>query len=170
MVIENKKVVSLVYELSIDGKEEEAVMVEKVNNDHPFVFLFGMSGLPEEFEKQLLGLKVGETFDFTVSSEDGYGEIDESAIIDLPLDIFKVDGELDQEMLKPGNFLPMTDGEGNRLQGKVLQVNDQSVRMDFNHPLAGMNMHFAGEVIGVREATPEELDHGHVHGEGGVEH
>ncbi len=170
MVIENKKVVSLIYELSIDGKGEDTVMVEKVNNDHPFVFLFGMSGLPEEFEKQLLGLKVGESFDFTVSSEDGYGDIDESAIIDLPLDIFKVDGELDQEMLQPGNFLPMTDGEGNRLQGKVLQVNDQSVRMDFNHPLAGMNMHFTGEVIDVREATPEELDHGHVHGHGGVEH
>lgn len=170
MVIENNKVVYLSYELSIDNQSDEMVMVEKVNEENPFVFLFGASGLPEGFEKQLLSLSTGDAFDFVVQPEEGYGDIDENAIVELPIDIFKIDGEVDNELLKPGNFVPMTDGEGHRLQGKVVEVNDEVVTMDFNHPLAGMNMHFVGKVLKVRDASPEEIAHGHVHGEGGVHH
>jgi FKBP-type peptidyl-prolyl cis-trans isomerase SlyD len=64
----------------------------------------------------------------------------------------------------------MTDNEGNRLQGKVLEIEDENIIMDFNHPLAGKNMHFKGEVVGIRDATAEEMEHGHVHGEGGHHH
>jgi FKBP-type peptidyl-prolyl cis-trans isomerase SlyD len=170
MIIENNKVVYLSYELSIDNPDDEMVMVEKVNEDNPFVFLFGSSGLPEGFENQLLSLSEGDAFDFTVNPEEGYGDIDENAIVELPIDIFKVDGEVDNEMLQPGSFVPMTDGEGHRLQGKVLKVDDTTVTMDFNHPLAGMNMHFVGKVLKVREASAEEIAHGHVHGEGGAHH
>jgi FKBP-type peptidyl-prolyl cis-trans isomerase SlyD len=64
----------------------------------------------------------------------------------------------------------MTNQDGHKLQGKVVEVAEDSVLMDFNHPLAGLNMHFKGEIIGVREASEEELAHGHVHGEGGHHH
>ena len=73
-------------------------------------------------------------------------------------------------MLQEGNFIPMADSEGNHLQGKIVSVGDETVKMDFNHPLAGMDMHFNGKVIGVRDASAEEIAHGHVHGEGGHHH
>ena len=64
----------------------------------------------------------------------------------------------------------MSDQEGNKMQGLVMDVNEQFVKMDFNHPLAGKDLYFQGSVIGIREASAEEIDHGHVHGEGGHQH
>ncbi|MDX5444134.1 MAG: peptidylprolyl isomerase, partial [Hymenobacteraceae bacterium] len=90
--------------------------------------------------------------------------------VPLPKHIFEVDGEINDEMLQPGNFIPMADQEGNQLQGQVVEVTDEAVIMDFNHPLAGKDMFFKGKVEKVREATQEEIDHGHVHGEGGHHH
>ncbi|MFM8431674.1 MAG: peptidylprolyl isomerase, partial [Bacteroidota bacterium] len=88
---------------------------------------------------------------------------DETAIVELPIDIFKADGVVDFNILKVGNVLPMSDGEGNVLNGKVLSYDDSKATLDFNSPLAGHILHFSGEILEVREATPEELDHGHVH-------
>ncbi len=67
-------------------------------------------------------------------------------------------------------FLPMADNEGHHMQGKVVEIGSENVKMDFNHPLAGMVMHFDGQVAEVREATQEEMDHGHVHGEEDHDH
>ena len=78
-------------------------------------------------------------------------------------------GELDM-LLEEGKILNMQDQHGNPLRGKVTNVGDETVTMDFNHPMAGEDLYFSGEVVGVREATEEELDHGHVHGPGGHEH
>jgi FKBP-type peptidyl-prolyl cis-trans isomerase SlyD len=64
----------------------------------------------------------------------------------------------------------LRDKKGNPLQGKIVEVGDHFVKMDFNHPMAGQNLFFSGSVVGVREATKEELSHGHVHGAGGVYH
>ncbi len=83
--------------------------------------------------------------------------------------MFEADGKLG-EIVKVGNFLPMKDQEGNPLQGLVQEITDEHVRMDFNHPMAGKDLFFSGEVIEVREATTEELEHGHVHGPGGHQH
>lgn len=74
---------------------------------------------------------------------------------------------MDTEIIKVGNLVPMVDGEGNHLQGKVEQITDKFVKMDFNHPLAGKDLHFVGTVGTIREATSDEISHGHVHGPGG---
>jgi len=74
-----------------------------------------------------------------------------------------VDGKLQEEMLYEGNSIPMMDEQGNKLTGVITSVQDDQVVMDFNHPLAGMNLYFKGEVIEVRDATPDEIEHGHVH-------
>jgi FKBP-type peptidyl-prolyl cis-trans isomerase SlyD len=66
--------------------------------------------------------------------------------------------------------LPMADNEGHHMQAKVVEVGEEMVTMDFNHPLAGMVMHFEGKIESVRPATAEELSHGHVHGDGGHQH
>jgi FKBP-type peptidyl-prolyl cis-trans isomerase SlyD len=170
MTVDTNKVVSLTYELKVDDESGEQTLVEKVERDNPMVILYGQSGLPERFEENIEGLQEGDTFEFSIDPEEGYGQFDEEAIVELPKDVFTVNGKVDNELLQIGNFIPMTNDEGHRLQGKVLEVNENSVTMDFNHPLAGVNMHFKGEIIGVRDASQDELSHGHAHGPGGHHH
>ncbi len=84
--------------------------------------------------------------------------------MDLPINVFEVDGKVDTEMVKVGNVIPMQDKRGNRLEGLVLDVNDKEVKLDFNHPMAGKTLAFKGKVKEVREATELELnagEHGH---------
>lgn len=73
-------------------------------------------------------------------------------------------------MIKVGNYVPMMDNAGHQHQGLVVNVGLESITLDFNHPMAGKTLHFTGTIAAIREATAEELDHGHVHGEGGHEH
>ncbi|HEX8427837.1 FKBP-type peptidyl-prolyl cis-trans isomerase [Hymenobacter sp.] len=167
--ISENKVVTITYDLSVTDDNQEKVLVESAEADAPMVFLFGQSGLPEEFERQLDGKQAGDSFTFSLTPEQAYGEYDDQAVVDIPKNVFEIDGQVDQEMLQVGNFLPMADNQGHHMQGKVVEIGADSVKMDFNHPLAGMVMHFDGKVAEVREATQEELDHGHVHGEGGHE-
>lgn len=170
MKIATNAVVTLTYELSIDAENEAMELLEVADQNDPMAFIHGQSGLPEAFENQLLGLSAGDAFDFSVNAEEGYGPFDPEAIVELPLDLFKIDGKLEPDLLEIGNVLPMTNDEGHRLQGRVVAVGDETVTMDFNHPLADKAMHFKGTILHVREATPTEISHGHVHGPGGVEH
>ena len=172
MIVENNKVVSVNYHLTVkDEKNGGETLVEKTDTANPFVFLYGSGGLLEEFESNLKGKSVGDSFDFYITAEKGYGVRNEDHIVNIPVEAFKgEDGELDTEMIAVGNVLPMVDREGNRLQGTVHEVTDTYVRMDFNHPLAGQELHFKGEVLSVREATEEEMAHGHAHGADGHHH
>lgn len=172
MTIENKKVVSLNYHLTVrDEKKGGEVLIEKTDKANPFVFLFGSGGLLEAFENNLKGKKAGDLFDFTIDYKNGYGSHDSGHIVNIPIAAFKNEkGVFDSEMVKLGNTLPMVDNEGNHLQGTVKEITAEHVRMDFNHPLAGQDLHFVGEVLEVRHATEEELSHGHVHGPGGHHH
>ena len=170
MTISDQKVVSLTYDLSVTDENQQKVLVESAEAEEPMVFLFGHSGLPEEFENQLQGKNAGDAFNFSLTPEQAYGDYDEQALVEIPKQVFEIDGKLDEQMLEAGNFLPMADNEGNHLQAKVIEVRDEVVLMDFNHPLAGMVMHFDGQIQDVREATADELAHGHAHGAGGVQH
>jgi FKBP-type peptidyl-prolyl cis-trans isomerase SlyD len=168
--ISENTVVTITYDLSVTDENQQKVLVESAEADAPMVFIFGLSGLPEEFERQLDGKNAGDSFSFSLMPEQAYGDYDQQAVVEIPKEVFLIDGKLDDDMLQPGNFLPMADNEGNHMQAKVVSIGDTNVQMDFNHPLAGMVMHFDGKVEDVRPATAEELDHGHVHGEGGHHH
>jgi FKBP-type peptidyl-prolyl cis-trans isomerase SlyD len=170
MQIKPNSVVFISYQLAFPGENGEAEVVEIVDDKEPMVFIHGLSGLPEAFEANLLNLKENDTFDFTISAEDAYGNVDPEAIISLPKSIFQVDGQNPDDILQVGNFIPMTDDQGNRMQGMVVSVGPENVMMDFNHPLAEKDLMFNGTVLKIREATADELAHGHVHGDGGVEH
>ena len=170
MQITNEKVVTLSYELTVTDAEGQKELIETVEQDDPMAFIQGMSGLPEAFEDNIEGLSEGDTFEFSIPVEEGYGEFDPTAIVELPKEIFQVDGEFVEEMLEVGNYLPMTDDTGNQLNGKIISVENDMVKMDFNHPLVDKEMYFKGTIIGVRDATQTELEHGHVHGAGGVQH
>jgi len=158
MIVEKNKVVSLSYELKVERET-----VETVGADSPLMFLFGSGNLLPKFEENLNGLKLDDGFDFHLVSVDAYGPKAEDAIVDVPLEAFTVDGEIDSEILKVGNHIPMLDQSGNRLNGVVVKFDDKFVTMDFNHPLAGNDLHFSGKVVEIREASADELEHGHVH-------
>lgn len=168
MVIGANKVVSLAYVLRANGIEGE--VVETTDQSRPFVFLFGSGNVLEDFETNLNGKTIGDTFQFMIDSHKAYGPLNAEAIVNIPKNVFFVDGVLAEDILEVGGTINMEDGQGNPLQGKVLEVGDHFVKMDFNHPMAGQNLFFSGSVIAVREATAEELSHGHVHGVGGVHH
>lgn len=165
MEITKERVVSITYELRQDT--EKGQVVEQVTAEQPLTFMFGIGGMLPKFEENLAGLKIGDNFKFGLTSEDAYGPVVENAIVDVPIDVFKVDGKVDENVLKVGNSIPMMDNNGNRLQGTVTVIQETAVKMDFNHPMAGKDLFFSGEVTEVREATEQELNHGHVHQEGG---
>ena len=170
MKVEKNNVVALIYNLSIPDNEGEIEVVEVVTEEDPMYFIHGISGLPEGFETKIEGLSTGDTFDFTVAPEEGYGEFDPEAIVELPKAVFQMEDVDQDELLEIGNIVPMTNEDGERMHGQVVEVKDDVVVMNFNHPLAGKEMHFEGSILSIRPATDEEISHGHVHGEGGHHH
>lgn len=165
MEVSKDKVVSLTYELRLDNPQGE--IVESLTDDSPLTFLYGSGGLLPKFEEKIDGLKAGAGFDFELKSQDAYGEINDNAIVSVPISAFEIDGAIDQSMLHIGNKIPMQDGAGNKLTGIVKDITEENVVMDFNHPLAGNQLYFKGRITEVREATEEELEHGHIHAGGG---
>lgn len=161
MVISKNKVVSLSYELRLNSKDGE--VVETVTDSSPLTFLFGNGNLLPKFEDHLAGLQAGDDFNFQLSSEDAYGNVNPNSILNVPLKSFEIDGKVDYELVRIGNTIPMQDSEGHRLNGIVKAVETDTVTMDFNHPLAGNGLFFKGFVTDIRQATDEELHHGHVH-------
>jgi FKBP-type peptidyl-prolyl cis-trans isomerase SlyD len=155
------KVVSLSYELRQGGPEGD--LIESVHEDSPVEFLVGAGRLIPRFEEQVKDLGLQEPFEFTVGSAEAYGPVNDKAIVDLPKSIFMVDGKPAEDLLEIGKVLNMEDQEGNPHRGQVIEIGEETVKMDFNHPLAGLDLHFKGKVLQTRPATEEEVAHGHVH-------
>ena len=170
MTISKNKVVTVNYHLSAHVDNDAPELIEQTSKEKPFVFIFGTGQLIPDFEKNLLNKKVGDSFDFLVAPANGYGVSDVEMITKIPKEAFYVDGVFDSERVKEGEELAMNDEEGNQLMGYVEEIGDDYVIMDFNHPLADHTLHFIGEVLSIRDASAEELDHGHVHGPGGHHH
>ena len=156
VTVSKDSMVTLTYDLRLDGKEGE--IFESATAENPLVFLHGAGLMIPAFEEQLVGKKSGETFEIAIPAAKGYGEINEEAVVELPLDIFKIDGKVDDTLLTPGNSVPMMSAHGQRMDGIVVSVQNETVTMDFNHPLAGEDLHFTGKIVEVREATADELN------------
>lgn len=166
-IIENS-VVSLNYTLTNHKTGEK---IEETSTENPLVFLYGVQSMIPEFEQQLSGKIKGDKVAFSIKAENAYGVHEADQVAMIPANIFHgEDGKVDTEFFFIGAMVPMSDNEGNHLRGKILEISDEHVKMDFNHPLAGTDLHFAVEVLDVREATSDEIDHGHVHGEHGHHH
>jgi FKBP-type peptidyl-prolyl cis-trans isomerase SlyD len=152
MEIENDKSIALAYVLKVDGE-----IIETVNKEKPMRLIFGQGYLLPKFEEKIKGKKIGDTFEFELKATDAYGEIDEDAFIELPKNIFEVDGTIDETLFAIGNVIPMRNSQGSRLNGTVDSVSDTAIVMNFNHPLAGCDLNFTGEVVDVHDITREEL-------------
>ncbi|MBN8678778.1 MAG: FKBP-type peptidyl-prolyl cis-trans isomerase [Chitinophagales bacterium] len=168
MTIESNKVVSVHYTLNEGTAEGQ--LVETTQGGAPLVFIYGIGMMIPAFEANLSGLKAGDTFAFGIAAAEAYGEYDETALVEVPKQIFEHEGKIPDGLLEVGNVLPLQDQEGNRLQGMVAYVGLETVKLDFNHPMAGVDLFFTGHVDSVRDADPSELAHGHVHGPGGHHH
>lgn len=154
MVVEKDKLVSLMYTLRENNSEGN--IVESVDEANPLNFLFGTGQMLQHFEQNLENLGEGDDFEFGLTAEEAYGEKREELLVNIPLSVFEVDGSVDEEICKVGNQVPMADSQGRRLLGTVTEVGSDSVRMDFNHPMAGVGLHFTGKILNVREPSEEE--------------
>lgn len=159
MKIEKNKVVVLTYELEVEGK-----VVDAATKDQPLDYIQGMHMLIPRFEAELEGLEEGGAFAFTIQPEEGYGAYDEKRRILLPKSAFTIQGEIREDLMEIGRILPMVGADGSIANATVVEVKEEGVTMDFNHPMAGKVLHFKGEVLSVRDATEKELTEG-LHGE-----
>ncbi len=156
MKITPNKFVSVTYDLNV-GQGEDRELMERATPEVPLSFIYGTGMMLPAFENNLKGLSKGDSFDFTILPEDAYGDYNDEHLVELPKDVFVVDGKFDAEMIKEGNTVPMMDTEGNRLNGSVMEVKEDIVIMDFNHPLAGETLNFKGEIIDVHDPSAEEI-------------
>jgi len=159
MKIEKNKVASLSYELEVEG-----VIADKAGAEAPLEYIHGTGMLLPKFEAAVEGKEPGEPFEFTLAAEEGYGEYHPEYVVTIPKEAFAIDGKVREDLLVIGRMIPMMNQDGQVVQGTVANVLDDSVAMDFNHPMAGKTLHFTGKVEAVRDATDKELKEG-LHGE-----
>ncbi len=150
------KYVSVAYQLYTVDDEEE-VLVEEATAEHPFQFITGYGIALDAFEKEISPLSTGDKFDFILSKEEAYGDYEQEHVVSLPREIFTINKHFDKEHVYRGAIIPLQNEEGTRFMGKVLEVGEEEVKIDLNHPLAGKTLRFSGSVVEAREATNDEI-------------
>lgn len=156
MGLNGNKYIALSYKLyTIEDGEKE--LTEEATMERPFTLITGMGYALEEFEDQVKKLNQGDKFDFTIDKKQAYGEYDEQQIVELPKQIFEVNGKFDSRQIVEGGVVPLLTADGQRVQGIVTEIKDEVVAVDLNHPLAGCDLHFTGEVLESRPATDDEI-------------
>ena len=157
LTVDNDMVVTVDYVLTLANGE----VVEDTHTGMPMRFLAGRDEILPALEDALFGLAVGDETAVTLAPDDAYGAYDPDAFEDAPVDAFPA-----TENIEPGMPVGVQDESGEMHQAFVSEVRADTIVLDFNHPLAGETLHFQVKVIDLRPATAEELDHGHVHGDG----
>ena len=152
MKVAMNKMVSVDYKLTVDG-----AIADQSQPGQPLEFIYGMGMLLPKFEEAILDKEPGESVAFTLEAKDGYGEVVAEAIVELPKTVFMMDGKIAEEILFVGSQIPMSTSEGQPMMGIVKEVKEESVVMDFNHPMAGKTLNFEVTVVDVRDTTPEDL-------------
>ena len=151
--VQDGQIVSMEYTLRVDGE-----VLDTSSGHKPLEFLQGAGNIIPGLEQELYGMAIGESKLVIVQPEDGYGIIDADAFIDIPR------GEFPSNIpLEEGTEIQVTDQNGTPMNARIDSVNEKNIKLDFNHPLAGKELHFDAKIVGLREATYEETEHGHVH-------
>ena len=154
MQISEQKVVSINYVL----KNDEGETIDECN-DGSFLYLHGAHNIVPGLEHALIGKIKGDQISVAVSPEEGYGEFDQEKIQAVPKNLFPED-----QAVEPGMAFHAEGPDGEPIQVTVREIEEESIVIDGNHPLAGVTLNFNVNVMDVREATDDELEHGHVHG------
>lgn len=162
MTITKNKVALIHYTL----KDESGEVLDSSEGREPLAFIQGIGNIIEGLEEKLEGKTVGDRIETTISPEKAYGLRSEENVHIVPLSSFQADGD---EKLVEGMQVRVETNEGVSL-ADVAKIDGEEVTLDLNHPLAGETLHFTVEVVDVRDASKEELEHGHAHGPGGHHH
>lgn len=147
MKVANGKLVTIIYDLNVDGFDGE--LIESIQEAEPALFLCGEGEMLETFEAKLVGMQVGDTFKFTLTKEEAYGDEDEEAYAEFPLDVFRDD---EGGLPEIGDYVPMEDEDGTVFDGIAIEINEDHIVIDFNHPLAGEDLYFSGKIVKVEDA------------------
>lgn len=150
------KYINVSYKL-YDITNGEPRLLEETTPDHPFIFISGMGVVLPKFEENLINMAQGETFEFVLTPEEAYGERTEKHIVNVARETFCQNGHFDHDNVFVGAEIPLQNEDGNRFTGKVMEIADDNVKIDLNHPLAGLTLRFTGEILETREATIEEM-------------
>ncbi len=156
MKIEDGQVVSMDYTLRVDGE-----LIDSSDGRGPLEFIQGTGNIIPGLERELYNMVIGDNKKVSVAPADGYGELDNEAFIDVPRAEFP-----DNIPLEKGIEIQVRDQSGHPMYARIDAIADESIKLNFNHPLAGKTLNFDVTIMGVRDATAEELSHGHVHGAG----
>ena len=148
MQIKNGLLVSLEYRLYIDSPAGE--LIEETKADDPYTLIVGVGEQLEAFEENIIGLQVNDTFSFGLSVDEAFGPVIDEAVTEVPKSAFEHEGKIEESLFKMHKLLPMKDTDGNEFNGVIIAISEESITMDFNHPLAGEDVWFDGKVLDVQ--------------------
>jgi FKBP-type peptidyl-prolyl cis-trans isomerase SlyD len=158
-MIKKDTVVSMGYNL----KNSEGEELGNADANQPLTYLQGAGQIVPGLENALEGLVVGDKKDVTISPKEGYGEVSAELRLKVERKLFPPDAEI-----KPGMQFKANTGDDHERTFTVVELEDDHVKIDGNHPLAGQTLYFNVEIVAIREATKDELTHGHAHGADGT--
>jgi len=153
---QKNKYIAASYKL-YDTRDGEKNLIEETPEGRPFQFISGMGLTLEKFEKELAEVVEGGSYEIEMTAAEAYGERKEEYVISLDKSIFEIEGKFDDEHIKPGAVVPLMGANGERMNGTCVEVKEDKVVMDMNHPLAGIPLHCEGTVVTNREASNEEI-------------
>ena len=158
MATENQnKYIAVQYKLYTSGTDGKPELIEETAEGDPFIFVSALGMTLDAFEAQNVPLMVGDNFDFTLAPNDAYGEYDEAGKQALPRKVFEINGKLDSRFIFEGAVVPLSSADGARFNGTIVEIGEESIVVDLNHPLAGKSLNFVGNVVESREASNEEI-------------
>ena len=150
------KYIAVDYKL-YTAENGESELVEETTKERPFQFISGFGITLEAFEQNISELAKGDTFDFTLTKEEAYGDFEQERVLDLEREMFCINGHFDHEHIFKDAIVPLQNEDGNRFYCRVMSVDENKVKMDLNHPLAGKSLNFKGTILENREATNSEI-------------
>ena len=151
------KYITVAYKLFVTGADGISEMVEEATTERPFEFVSGMGLALDAFEAKVTPLAKGETFDFELSIDEGYGPYVEEGVQRLPRSVFEIDGRIDSRYIFEGAIVPLMNADGERFNATITRITPEEITVDLNHPWAGKTLRFVGGVTENREATAAEM-------------
>ncbi len=155
MKISKNTAAKVAYKIQINNREGE--MIEFADRSNPRLLIFGNNSLIPGFEVYMNGLGAGDDFDFKLTPEESFGVYRNDLVVDVPKTAFVIDGQLKEELLYIENEISMLDNNGNVVSGRVVNIDSDKVKMDFNHKLAGKHLFVSGSIEHIREVTDDDL-------------
>lgn len=156
MKIEKNSLVKLTYTLRFDKADGE--IIEEIDEKEAMEVVIGHDILLETFEAKIMGKEAGDTFAFSLSPEEAYGEYDEEKLVRVPkAELLEGLPEEAAENIYEGNIIPIVDADETTYEALVTAIEDEIVSLDFNHPLSGEVLFFEGRILAVRQATVDEI-------------